>query len=253
MADEEVTDLTEGEEDSGTADTGKKKGKAPKKEKEPKAPKEPKEKKAKGKKEKGGGIGGLILIMVLILLILIGGFGALLYFDMFDARMIIADVVTEPLLGIIIWLDPGYSTIDQRLRAEAEAQDKRIAELYEALDERELDIEFLEGVLDTREQLLDRREFDLDRREDHIVAMYERTVPLYRRDMSEQELEDMISLSRTYTQMAPSTAANVLVQLHDPRDVAAILYFMSERNAAAILAEMNVDYAAEITEILLYS
>jgi len=84
--------------------------------------------------------------------------------------------------------------------------------------------------------------------------MYERTVPLYRRpDITDQELEDMISLSRTFTQMSPETAAVILVQLYDPRDVASLLYYMGERNAAAILAVMDISYAAEITEILLYS
>ena len=83
--------------------------------------------------------------------------------------------------------------------------------------------------------------------------MYERTVPLYRREMTEEELEDMMSISTLYTQMAPEAAAARLVRLYDPRDVAAILYFMGERNAAAIMSVMTVEYAAEITEILLYS
>jgi len=95
---------------------------------------------------------------------------------------------------------------------------------------------------------------ELDSREAQIIAMYERTVPLHRREpMTEEEIDDMVSLSRTFTQMSPEDAAAILVQLYDPRDVAAILYFMSERNAGAILATMSERYAAEITEILLYS
>ena len=71
--------------------------------------------------------------------------------------------------------------------------------------------------------------------------------------MTEQEMEDMLSLSTTFTNMSPDTAATILVHLYDPRDVASILYFMRERNSAAILAEMDVRYAANITEIWLYS
>ena len=251
MADEEVTDLTDGEgSDSGAADKGKKKGaKAPK---EPKEPKEKKEKKPKGPKEKGGA-GGIIIIMILVLLILIGGFAAALYFDVFDTRVIIADIITDPLLDIIIWLDPGYSSINQRLLTERELQERRFEERAEDLDNREAEVKQLEDILTSREQQLDRRAFDLDRREEQIIAMYERTVPIHRRDMTDEELDDMLSLSRTFTQMSPETAAQILVELYDPRDVAALLYYMGERNAASILAVMNVDYAAEITEILLYS
>ena len=252
MADEEVTDLTEDDEGAGDS-KGKKKGKEPKAPKEPKQPKEKKEKGKKGPKEKGGA-GGVIIIMVLVLLILIGGFAAALYFDIFDARVIIAEVITEPLLDVIIWLDPGFSSINQRLAAEGEAQEKRFDERNEAITKKEEEIRLLDEALNTREQQLERRAFDLDRREEQIVAMYERTIPIYRReDLTDQELEDMISLSRTYTQMAPDTAALILVRLYDPRDVAALLYYMGERNAAAILSAMEPGYAAEITEILLYS
>ena len=253
MADD-VTDLTEGEDsDAGSADkSGKKGAKKSKEPKEPKEKKEKKEKKPKGSNEKGGA-GGIIIIMILVLLILIGGFAAALYFDVFDTRVIIADVITDPLLDIIIWLDPGYSSINQRLHTEREIQEKQFEERTEDLDNREAEIKLLEDILNSREQQLDRRAFDLDRREEQIIAMYERTIPIHRRDMTEQELEDMLSLSRTFTQMSPETAAQILVELYDPRDVAALLYYMGERNAASILAVMNVDYAAEITEILLYS
>jgi len=263
MADEEATEVAE-EGDSGAASATKaKKGKAPK---APKAPKggadagddEPKgkDKKKKGpkvKSEKKGGAGGIIIIMLLVLVILVGGLGAAMYFDMFSARTIVGEFVTEPMLDVIIWLDPQFNSIRQRLRAEEEAQIKRLEERAEDFDIREEDILFRETVLDSREQLLDRRENDLDRREDQIYAMYERTIPIHRREMTEEEMEDMLSLSRTYTQMAPDRAAEILVRLYDPRDVAAILYFMGERNAAAIMTEMSTEYAAEITEILLYS
>jgi len=249
MADEDVTTPADGE-DSGAVTKAKKK--PPKEPKVPKEVDEPKDKKKKGKKEKGGA-GGVILIMVLVLVILIGGYVAALYLDMFSAREIAADAITEPLLNVIIWLDPGYSSIRNRLRAEGEAQEKRFDERARDLDEREANLELLEGVVNTREQLLERRTQELDRREEQIIAMYERTIPIYKREMTEQEHEDMVSLSRTFTQMAPDVAAEILVRLYDPRDVAAILYFMGERNSASILAVMDAAYAAEITEIWLYS
>ena len=250
MADEETTDLTGGEESSAPA-----KGK---KEKAPKVPKEKKEKAPKTKREKSdsddkGGAGGIVIIMILVLTILIGGFTAALIFDVFSAREIMADVLTEPLLDAIIWLDPGFSSIRQRLAVEEEAQIRRLEERREEMDERQGDIEMREAALLTREQQIERRGFDQDRREEQIIAMYERTIPLYRRDMTDEEMDDMIQISRIYTQLAPDAAAERLVRLYDRRDVAAILYFMVERNSAAILAEMEPFYAAEITEILLYN
>jgi len=260
MADDDVTDLTD-EEGSAAPAKGKKAPKAPKAPKEPKEPKvkEPKTKKDKKDKKSGekgekSSAAGVIILMILVLLILIGGFGAALYFDVFDSRPIIADVLTEPLLDVLIWLDPEYHTIRQRLRAEEEASIRQFEERTAELDRREEDIDILEGMIVAREQVVERRMHDLDRREEQIIAMYERTIPLFRRpDRSEQEMDDMLALSRTFTNMSPDTAATILVQLYDPRDVAAIIYYMSERNAASILAEMDVRYAANITEILLYS
>ena len=259
MADEDVTDLTEEEGSAAAAGKGKKKAakapKAPKEEADTDSPKDKKKKGSKSPKAPGekGGTGGIIIIMILVLLILVGGFGAALYFDMFDARVIVADTVTEPVVDILIWLDPTYNSINQRLRVREETQERRIAERIEELDRREEEIAILEGVLESQEQQLERRATDLNRREEMITAMYERTIPMWRRDMTEQELEDMMSLSRTYTQMSPEDAAERLAQLDDPRDVAAILYYMGERNAASILAVMRVEFAAMITEILLYS
>jgi len=247
VADEEITDLTgDDEEESGA------KGKQ-KKEKAPKEPKGKKEKIPKEKGEKKGGAGGVILIMLLVLVLLIGGFAAAIYFDVFEARIIVADAINEPLTRLIIWLDPGFSTVDQQMRDEAAARERRITELETDLEGRIVAAEERENEIFSREQQLDKRASELNSREQQIIQMYERTIPLYRReDRTDQELEDMLSLSRTYSNMDAETAAEIMIKLHDPKDVAAILYYMSERNSALILAEFRPEYAAEITEILLY-
>ena len=77
--------------------------------------------------------------------------------------------------------------------------------------------------------------------------------PLFHRAMSDQELADIQSLSRSYAQMDPGIAAGILVELKDEQHVATILYHMVERNAAAILSVMEPAFAARITEILLLS
>jgi len=251
---DETTDLTEDEESSAPAKGKKQKAPKAPKEKKEKVPREKKERKKKGDgDDEKGGAGGIIIIMLLVLAILIGGFTAALIFDVFSAREIMADVITEPLLDVIIWLDPGFSSIRSRLAVEEETQIKRMEERREEMERLEEELELREAALLAREQAIERRGFDLDRREEQIIAMYERTIPLYRRDMTEQELEDMLQISRIYTQLSPEAAAERLVRLYDPRDVAAILYFMGERNSASILAQMDIGYAAEITEILLYN
>jgi len=247
MADD-VTDLTEDGEESNSDGGKQKKVKPPK---EPKAKKE-KVPKEKGEK-KGGGGAGIIIVMLLVLVILIGGFGAALYFDVFSARTIIGDVVRDPLLSVIIWLDPRFSTVDQQMAAERETQERRFFERTADLDIREEEVVLLETALNTREQNLLRREADLDRREQEILAMIDRTIPHFRRDLTDEVLEEMESYARTYAQMSPSDAAQIMVEIYDQRDVAGILFFMQERPRAAIMAVMDARYAAGITEIWLYN
>ena len=251
MAADDVTDLTENAAEASPANKSK-----PKREKAPAVPKAPgvtKDKASKDKGDKKSGTGGTILIMILILVLLIGGFAAVLFLDLFNSRQIVGSIVNEPLIGVVVWLNPKFSTVEQQLVAENEAQEKHHAARTADLNAREEDIELLESELLIREQLLERRALELDNREVQIIAMYERTVPLHRREMTDEERDDMVSLSRTYSQMSPENASRILVHLYDPRDVAGILYYMGERNAGSILAAMDARYAAEITEILLYS
>jgi len=249
VADEEVTDLTE---DGEAASKGKKKQKKVKEPTAENAPKEKKKPKEKGKKKGGGGGGGVVVIMILVLLILVGGFGAAMYFDVLGTRSVVAEFVNDPLIRVVIWLDPAFSTVDRQMRVDAEVRERRIEELENDAKERNEESLLREDILNTREQQLDRREQELNNREQQIIAMYERTIPIYRRDMTEEELEDMMSLARTYTQMSPEDAASIMARLYDPRDVAGILYFMAERNKGSILAAFAPEYAAQVTEILLY-
>lgn len=263
---EEITDLTEDEssEDNAKGNKGKekkkKKGKEPKNADSGKADiagaggadgKEKKGKEPKVKAEKSSGTGGIILMMALVLFILLGGFGAALYFDALGTRVVVGNAINDPLLDLVVWLDPNFNTIEMRQRAEAEAQEIRFRERIEELNAREIEIEYEESLLLTIEEQLDRRELELNNREAQIEQMLDRAIPLHRRDLTEDELADIISLSNSYTQMSPESAANIMVAIHDPRDAAAILFFMSERNRGAIMAAMDVRFAAHITEILL--
>lgn len=274
MAEEEVTDLTEEEGE----ESGKKKKRRRRKEKKPKdaegaegaegtegsdgaddgeSDKKGKDKKVKSlktPKEKKPSSGlGIVLVMLLIALLLAGSVGAALYFDMFSARMFTADFIREPLLDFIVWLDPSFNTVNERLLDEAQARYNQLDEWEEQLKERESDVLQRENNADTRELILDRRSVELDRQEASVREMYDRTTPLYRRDMTEEELEDFISYATTFTRMSPDAAAEILYRIHTTQDVASILYYMSERNRSSILAAFHPDFAAEITNIWIYN
>ena len=254
MAEGAVTDLTGGEEQYNSK--AKEKGK--KEKKKDKAPKATAEREEAGDQEpeekvkKKSGTLGVVLLMALVLILLIGGFGVALFFDALGSRQLVAGAINDPLIDLVIWLDPTFNSVDARLRAEAERQEARFLEREQELNEREADIEASEQIVSTLEEQVSRREADLERREAQLQAMADRTVPLHQREMTEQEKQDMLSLSNTYSQMAPDVAARIMVELYDARDVAGLLYFMPERNRSAIMAAMEPWFAAHITEILLY-
>ena len=239
MADEKngTTDLMS-DEDSGNGGSDKKKpAKAPKQAKQPKPAKEPAPKpepKAKSGKKKGG---KLKVILVIVLLLLIAGFVfEEIYYNYLGTRSIIINAVVR--------LDPDFTESDELL------DDKRaeLAELETQLTSRE-------RTAASREAQNVRRSEELARWEQELSDLENWLLPLYRRQMTTQELEDMESLSISYSRMSPESAADrltELAELSELDDVAAILYFMNERNAAAILASMEPDFAAEITKILLY-
>ena len=236
MADEineEITDLTEpelsGEEESA----------APQPVRAPRQPRPPKPveeapatgKKKKAKKKKGG---KLKIILIIAIPVLIAAFiFEELYYNYLGLRDVFIDAVFT--------LDPDRRTREQDL----DEWEQRLVGWETALDLRE-------RLLDSRESSYSRDLAELRIKEAQVIEKEESLLPLYRRLLTEQELLEMQSLSRTYTQMTPESAAAILVELHEPEDVAAILFYMVERYRAAILAVMEPEYAAELTEILLY-
>ena len=238
MADNDnITDLA-GEGDSGGAETGEQ-GKTQKAAKAKKAPQAPKDMPpapapqavAKKKKKKGR---KLKIILILVLVVLVVGFVAEeIIFNYLGVRDMFIDAV--------ISLDPEYGEREQRY-VDWEAD----------LTARESEMSRREQAVQSRQGQNERRTIELNLMEEELKEQQQSLTPLWRRVMSEQELADMQSLSRSYALMAPETAAERLVQLEDMEDVAAIMYYMVERNAAAILAAMEPEYAAALTEILLY-
>ena len=213
------------------------------------------------KKDKGlkkGGLFKLKLILIIVPIILIAGFVTLLITNFFSVRDIVGGFVKEPMLKVVVWFDPEFSSVDKELKSKSNKREEELGKLEAGLSERESAISGKEEALDIREKALVSRESQLvirsaslDNREEQMDQLFDMSIPLYRRDMTEQELEDMRSLSRAYSKMTPEKAAGILVDLKDDQYAAAILYHMGERNAAAIMAVMETGVAAEITKVLM--
>jgi len=232
MANDDFTDLTEPEPVPEAEKVVKKKEREPK----PPPPAPPKEEPAKkgkkaGKTKKKGKKLKIILIIVLVLLVA-GFVFEEVYFSYFGLLDMFIDAVVS--------LDPNYGAREARL------------------DKREADLNALEAELNarldaivSREAEVEKRSVGLDKREEDLADREQSTKPLYWLYLSEQEITDMKALSAAYSQMAPESAASILLRLKQPNDVAAILYYMNAKNSAAILASMEPVFAATITEILL--
>ena len=235
---DDFADLT-AEEESNTEE--KSNGRAAREPRSRRAPKEPKAPKVKmsRKERKALGIkkkrGKLKVILIILLILLVAGFVAEeVYFNWLGTR--------DMLIEAVLKLDPDVRARDASVRIR-EAQLKEKEEAFEAR----------ERAVSSREAQNERLRSELDRRDADLRDKELRATPLYRRPMSEDDLAEMVSLSRSYSQMSPESAMAILVEFDRAEDVAAILFYMTERNAAAILAEMDPEYAAQITNILLYS
>ena len=196
----------------------------------------------------------LIAIPVLLIAICVG----FVIYNFFGARDILGGWLKDPLIKTVTWLDPEFSAVDDELRS---MSDERIAQADEreaALDGRETELDIREAEMDKRdaglndrEKQLDRRSTSLDKREADIAQEESKTVPISQRVLTDDELSSYQSLGRMYANMDPEAAAKILTDMTDPYDSATILYHMSERAAAAVLAAMNVGLAARLTELML--
>ena len=212
-----------------------------------------------GKKKKG------VLFKILIIgipIILVAAFVAEeIVFNLVGTRNYVGDLF----VSAAVWLDPESSGISGELNKREETFNQYKAETETAFEEKQQEVDAKQAELSAREASLDEREAGIasreeqqDRRQETLTAWEKeidekeyRLTPAFRRELSDQEVEDMLSLARTYAAMEADTAAVIMAELYNAIDAASILYYMSERNAAAILSVMDVDFAAMVTDILL--
>lgn len=170
-----------------------------------------------------------IIIPLFIVFVIVAGLAAALIFNLFSLQDMFFDTIYS--------LDPDYISVDV-LRSELDRREAELNEKEEKLLKNEQRLEKL------REEL-NKRKSELDERETAII-------PLYLRPLNEEELANMKSVGRIYSQMVPEEAAEILASLYSVDDMAAILYYMPEKSSAAILAAMDTALAAEITNVLIH-
>ena len=254
----ELTDLTGENPESGTK---RNRTKSPKAAAPDKADKKEKKEKHKSEEHKKKGILFKLLIIGIPIILVAAFVAEEIVFNWVGTRNYVRDFF----ISAAAWLDPESSGIIDNLSKREEEFIKfktetevEIAKLQRSSDERETGLSERESTLDEREAAIADREAQMDRQKESLTA-WEKEIsekefsltPAFRRDLSDQEIEDMQSLARTYAAMEADTAASIMAALYNEIDAASILYYMSERNAAAILSVMDVDFAAKVTEILL--
>jgi len=257
---EDITDLTEDEKTGSKAkpEAKKKKQKEPKPKSPPKAKKEKQDKVNKGDKGNKGEKGDkkpvkwkVILIILLVLILLAAAFIFSLITNLFGVRAAIGEVLYNPIVALAVWFNPELTTLEEQLLADSDRRQQQLDNRESGQDRREEELAVREEDAAAKELALDRRELALDRREEQLNVLIDSTIPVFRRQMTEQERSERESLSRSIGSMAPADAARILAELPETIDAANVLFFMSERDTGAILAAMDPEFAAEITQILI--
>ncbi len=72
-----------------------------------------------------------------------------------------------------------------------------------------------------------------------------------RASLSEEKLTELRKVGTIYSKMDPTAAADIMVEIYQPMELATIIYYMQPAAAAALLAKMDSAQAARITQILM--
>ena len=217
---------------------------------------------AKAAGEKSGNHLLLKIIIIAAVVVLVGGF---VFEEILFNKLGVRDWTRDAFINASIWLDPDTATVQRTQRRRSEELDMREADLEarderrrselddrrKELDERKAGLDEREDSLTKMETALEQRSDSLDKREQEMTSLEISKIPIFRRALSDQELADIEALSGTFAAMTPESAADILVRMYDPGNVAVIIYYMSQKNAAAILSVMDPAYAANLTQMLL--
>lgn len=181
----------------------------------------------KKKRKKKGGKG--ILFVIMLLLLAIAFVVATFIFDLFGLR--------TQFFSFVHGLDPEYRSVE--------------VFKYE-LDEREKQLNELEASLAAQQQQLAEYSEELAEQEAYITDLELSSNPVYRPPVNEEDQAYMQNIGKIYAAMDAEAAAKIMVKLYSIEDMAAIIYYMPQAGAAAILEQMDAGTAADITDQLLH-
>ncbi len=69
--------------------------------------------------------------------------------------------------------------------------------------------------------------------------------------LSEDKLTELKKVGIIYSKMDPAAAADIMLEIYQPMELATIIYYMQPAAAASLLAEMDSAQAARVTQILM--
>ena len=219
-----------------------------KKEKPPKAPKEGKggkknrHKKGEEGEEKRRGFPKILFFIAFLLALLLVA-GVMFFFDLFSLRSNILNAANHAIAS----LDPNYRPYDTLLTERENALDER----EDALNARENDLRQQEAALVGDNDNLDKRAAALTAREKAFKEQQLNSTPLFRREISEEKLTELKNLGKIYSTMEPDAAAQALSLLSGAQEMSEVLFYMDNTAAAALMAALNPEIAAQITREML--
>lgn len=180
------------------------------------------------KKKKGGSI-KLFIFLILFFVALVCSAVVIYINDFFAVQTTIIEIAHS--------IDPEYRGITEK-EAELNLRDEKQ--------------EALQAKLDAEEKRLATLEQELAKKEQDVAILERSKTPVYRPPINEDDVVYMQNIGKIYGAMEPANAAKAMAELRSVEDMAAIIYFMSQKNAAAVLELMDPKIAALITEQLLH-
>ena len=199
----------------------------------------------------------LKILFIALPILLVGGF---VFEEIHWNWLGVRDWTCDAFISVAIWLDPDTALQQKALSDRSDELDRREQLITAREEERKATLDAKQEKINKREEDVTAREKSaqeqskkLDERENALKEQQNAPpVPLYRRILTDQELTDMKALSGTYAAMDPEKAAEILEKLGDYDEMAAIIYYMTEKKAAAIISAMDATVAAVLTQKLLY-
>lgn len=184
-------------------------------------------KKGKKPKKKKSKLGLMITVFILVLALAATGY-VIFRNDFWGVRTAVFTFVHN--------LDPEY---------------KELTEWEATLTTKEETLTLREQEVDTAQTDLDAYSTELDEREKYLADLEASRVPVYRPPINEDDVVYMQNIGKIYAAMEAKNAADIMVRLYSIEDMAAIIYYMEQTSAAAVLEQMKAEIAADITDQLL--